>query len=185
MTRLASWLCLAVLLLPGRPASASPCADTVRTTLGAFAGHWRVQAFFRTSTGAWDTTRAESSIAPDLGGCVMREDYRGTRYGEPYSYLALWGANGWPEARIQRCFVHAGHGILGVSAGSFTGDTLVLEQRFTLRGIPVIEQSLFSRPTARGFTQRSRRSNDGGTTWIETQGATFRPAPAPARLRTP
>jgi hypothetical protein len=154
-------------------APAFSCADTVDAALRAYHGTWRVTALFRTGPGAWDTTEATSSFTPDLGGCVLRQDYRGRRYGEAYDYLALWGANGNPAARIQRFFTHSLHGIFDISAGSFVGDTLVLESRLTVQGRPLIQQQRITRPLACGFTQTDRRSTDGGATWTETLRATY------------
>jgi hypothetical protein len=104
----------------------------------------------------------------------MRQDYQGTRYGEPYAYLALWGANGLPEGRIQRFFTHSLHGIFDLAAGMFHRDTLVLESRLVVQGRPLIQQVRVTRPVANVFTQSDRRSTDGGATWTETLQATYR-----------
>ncbi|MEZ4584873.1 MAG: hypothetical protein R2909_00525 [Gemmatimonadales bacterium] len=172
-------LLLAVGLLPGRSAAAQTvdaCADSVASALGALRGEWEVEAHFRDGPDRWDSTRAVSSIRPDLQGCLLREDYRGTRYGEPYAFLALWGANGLPDGRIQRFFSHSRHGILGLASGDFRGDTLVLEERLTLRGRPLIQQVLVTRLTAEGFRQVNRRSTDEGRSWTETLRAVYRRA---------
>jgi len=150
------------------------CADTVEAALGAFRGSWHVRALFRTGPGTWDTTAASSTFIPDLVGCVLRQEYRGRRYGEPYTYLALWGANGFPERRIQRFFAHSLHGIFDVSAGMFHGDTLELESRLTVQGQALIQQTRITRPRAGEFSQTDRRSTDGGSTWTETLRATYR-----------
>lgn len=150
------------------------CADTVLRVLGPFQGEWQVRALFRTGAGTWDTTQAVSSITPDLNGCVLREHYRGTRYGEPYEYLALWGANGGPAGPVQRFFTHSLHGIFGLAAGAYQGDTLVLEERLMVRGQPLIQQKRYSRPSASEFTELDRRSTDGGATWTVTLQAMFR-----------
>jgi hypothetical protein len=153
------------------------CADTVEAALGAYRGSWHVQALFRAGDGIWDTTQATTTFTPDLRGCVLRQDYRGRRYGEAYEYLALWGANGLPEARIQRFFAHSLHGIFDLAAGGFRGDTLILESRLTLHGRPLLQQVRLTRPGAGAFTQTDRRSTDGGTSWTETLRATYHRAP--------
>lgn len=149
------------------------CADTVQQALGGFAGSWKVEAIFRAGEG-WDSTNATSRFTPDLNGCLLREDYRGTRYGEPYQFLALWGANGMPDGRIQRFFSHSQHGILGVASGGFQGDTLILDDNIRLNGNPVLQQYRFTRPDSRMFSQVNRRSTDGGASWIVTLRATYR-----------
>jgi hypothetical protein len=157
-------------------AGSSPfsCADTVEAALGAFRGSWHVRALFRTGPGTWDTTEATSTFAPDLAGCVLRQDYRGRRYGEAYAYLAIWGANGSPEGRVQRFFTHSLHGLCDISAGMFHGDTLQLESRLTVQGRPLIEQTRITRPIDGQFFQTDGRSTDGGATWTETLRATYR-----------
>jgi len=164
------------LALP-RPAAAQAadgCADSVTRALGGFRGEWNVEALFREGPERWDSTRAVSTIAPDLQGCLLREDYQGTRYGGPYEFLALWGANGLPEGRIQRFFSHSRHGIFGLASGDFRGDTLVLEERLMLGGRPLIQQLLITRPTREGFHQVNRRSTDEGATWTVTLRAVYR-----------
>jgi len=163
---------------PGATQTTAPfsCADTVRAALGAWLGDWEVRALFRTGPGTWDSTVARASFTPELGGCVLREDYQGTRYGEPYRYLALWGANGFAGARIERFFVHSLHGILGLAHGSFVGDSLWLEERFVVGGRPLLEQDRYVRPRDGRFTQLSRRSVDGGASWTVTLQASFQRA---------
>jgi hypothetical protein len=104
----------------------------------------------------------------------LREDYQGTRYGEPYDFLALWGANGQPENRIQRFFSHSLHGIFGLASGGFKGDTLVLNESITVNNQPLLLQYRFTRPVDGGFSQLNRRSTDGGANWIVTLRATYR-----------
>jgi hypothetical protein len=159
---------------PTKAQAAFSCADTVEASLGAYRGSWRVVALFRSGTGVWDTTQATATFSPELAGCILRQDYRGRRYRVPYQYLALWGANGFPEARIQRFFAHSLHGIFDVAAGGFHGDTLLLESRLTVQDHPVIQQVRLTRPVAGAFTQTDRRSTDGGATWTETLRATYR-----------
>jgi len=171
-------LSLTALCLAGPRSSvaqaAFSCADTVEAALGAYRGTWQVVALFRTGSGTWDTTQATATFSPDLTGCVLRQDYRGRRYGEPYQYLALWGANGFPEARIQRFFAHSLHGIFDLAAGGFRGDTLLLESRLTVQGRPLVQQVRLTKPVAGTFTQTDRRSTDGGATWTETLRAAYR-----------
>jgi hypothetical protein len=167
---------LLALLIAPFPAQAqrSSCADSVARAIGAFRGEWQVRAVFRISATAQDTTEARAVLTPELGGCVLREDYRGRRYGEPYEFLALWGANGGADAPIQRFFVHSQHGIFGVASGAFRADTLVLREQNTVAGSPVLQEKLFSRPASGQFVQVDRRSTDGGATWTVTLRAEYR-----------
>lgn len=75
--------------------------------------------------------------------------------------------------RIQRFFAHSLHGISGLAAGGFQGDTLVLDDNIILQGHPLLQQYRFTRPSEGQFTQLNRRSIDNGATWVVTLRATF------------
>jgi len=146
-----TFLCCTVALVSSTPwspigvqgaAPAFSCADSVRLKLGPLVGRWEVQAIFRQGPTAWDSTSAIVTIAPDLNGCVLREHFIGRRWGNPYEYLALWGVNGDAARPIQRTFVHSQHGYLGLSAGSFHGDTLVLHERTDIGPMTVLEEAM-------------------------------------------
>ena len=149
------------------------CSDTVSAALGSFTGTWQVRALFRSGPGTWDSTVATSRFSPELGGCVLRQEYWGTRYGEAYHFLAMWGANGPPGGRIQRFFAHSLHGIFTLAAGAWRADTLVLEDRELLDGRSLIQQSRITRPSGGRFIQVDRRSTDEGGTWTETFRASY------------
>lgn len=166
-------LALAVLVVPRLAGQSFACADTTRSALGAFAGEWTVEASFRVDSGRYENTSAHSSIVPELGGCVLAEHFRGRRYGSPYDFLAVWGANGG-SPRIQRTFVHSQHGLLNTWAGDFQGDSLILGDSVTVRGQMVYERHVFSRPSADRFAFESRRSTNRGRTWTITWRAAYR-----------
>jgi len=169
-------LFLFLLLLPSQSFSQSvpfSCADTVHRYLGSFIGTWEVRSLFRSGPEAWDSTRGTVVIAPDLDGCLLREEYVGRRYGKPYHYIALWGANGM-DGRIQRTFAHSQHGYLGIRSGDFVADTLVLQGSTMVRGTEIIEQDRITRPVDERFERLTRRSSDGGKTWRVTSIVRFR-----------
>jgi hypothetical protein len=147
------------------------CADTTSRALGFLPGEYSARAAFRAGPTAWDSTTATVTITRDLDGCVLREHFRGTRYGAPYEYLALWSANGGATMPIQRFFVHSQHGILVLSAGRRTGDTLVVGDSVILRGRWVFQEvALWPEGTAATVLRsESRRSEDGRATWFITQ----------------
>ena len=172
----------AALLLAGRPAGAQAtpaapvappfsCADTTRRQLGFLVGEYDAHAVFRAGPTAWDSSGARITITPDLGGCVLREHFRGMRYGAPYEYLALWSANGGAATPLQRTFVHSQHGILGLAAGRTVGDSLVLEDSVFVRERWVYQRLVLWREAGAGRVLRSegRRSEDGRASWILTQ----------------
>ena len=162
------------LWLPARgeaQAASFSCADTTSRSLGFLVGEYGASATFRAGAAAWDSTRATVSITRELGGCVLREHFRGTRYGAPYEYLALWSANGGAAAPLQRAFVHSQHGLLGVSAGRIVGDSLVLEDSAFVRGRWIHQQVVLWRADPAGTMLRSenRRSEDARASWFPTQ----------------
>ena len=109
------------------------CADTTTNRLGFLVGEYEARAIFRAGPTSWDSTTAKVSITPDLNGCVIREQFRGTRYGSPYEYLAYWSAHGGPATPIQRSFVHSQHGLLSVSSGRVVADSIFLEDSAFVR----------------------------------------------------
>jgi hypothetical protein len=147
------------------------CADTTTRALGFLVGEYTASAAFRAGPSAWDSTTATVSITRDLDGCVLREHFRGTRYGAPYEYLALWSANGGATTPVQRFFVHSQHGILVLSGGRRTSDTLVVGDSVFLRGRWVFQDVALWREGTDGSVLRSesRRSEDGRATWFLTQ----------------
>jgi len=147
------------------------CADTTTRVLGFLVGDYTARAAFRAGPSTWDSTTATVTVSRDLVGCVLREHFRGTRYGAPYEYLALWSANGGASAPVQRFFVHSQHGILVVSAGTRRGDTLVVGDSVFLRGRWIYQDVALWREGADGrvLLSESRRSEDGRATWFLTQ----------------
>ena len=161
--------------LPAQSAAARSipysCADTTSRVLGFLAGEYTARATFRAGPTAWDTTSATVTITRDLDGCVLREHFRGTRYGARYEYVALWSANGGAATPVQRFFVHSQHGILVLSAGRRSGDSLVVGDSVFLRGRWVHQETAVWRAGADGavLLSESRRSEDGRASWFATQ----------------
>jgi hypothetical protein len=181
---LSTIVCLPILLSSISPAQQTPagspppfsCADTTRRYLGSFVGDYDVSAVFRRGQEGWDSTGARASFSYELGGCAVREHFEGTRYGQPYAYVAIWGANGDSAQKIQRTFLHSQHGILSLSDGGWAStDTLVLLDSAFVRGRWIQQRVVISRPAADGFVLEGRRSEDGGRTWFVTQRSRYVP----------
>ena len=147
------------------------CADTTTRVLGFLVGDYTVSATFRAGPSAWDSTSATVTITRELDGCVLREHFRGTRYGAPYEYLAIWSANGGASTPVERFFVHSQHGILGLSSGRRSGDSLVVGDSVFVRGRWVYQEVVLWREGGAGTVLRSesRRSEDGRASWFATQ----------------
>ena len=147
------------------------CADTTNRVLGFLVGEYTARATFRAGPTAWDSSAATVTVTRDLDGCVLREHFRGTRYGAPYEYLALWSANGGAATPVQRFFVHSQHGILVLSAGRRSGDSLVVGDSVFLRGRWIYQDVVLWREDPGGtvLLSESRRSEDGRASWFATQ----------------
>jgi hypothetical protein len=151
------------------------CVAATTRDLAMFVGEYDVRAAFRAGPTAWDSSAARSTFRAELGGCLVRENFAGLRYGEPYAYTALWGTSGTAPHTIQRVFVHSQHGLLVLSAGAWnaTGDSLVVDDSSFVRGAWVRERSVLSRPGPDGFTAVNWRSEDGGKSWFPTFRARY------------
>ncbi len=163
---------VALAAVVSRPARAQEaCVDSVERALGALAGIWDVRAVFRSGS-AWDTSAAEARFERDLGGCVLRETLVGTRWGRSFHVLSLWGAAGL-DAPLQRSTVHSQHGLITVSAGSRTADGVVLVDSQVVRGRLVRFEHRFEPFASDSMRFTSRRSTDGGATWVVTWYADY------------
>lgn len=185
------WLLAAPSLTAQAPATtpAFSCADTTGRMLGFLVGEYDAMAVFRAGPVAWDSSAARVSITRELGGCVLREHFRGMRYGAPYEYLATWSAHGGSAGPIQRTFVHSQHGLLGLSAGRAVGDSLVLEDSAFVRQRWVHQRLVLWRDAGPAGHLRSegRRSEDGRRSWFLTQRTRYvrRAGEAPEQGRAP
>ena len=149
------------------------CSGTVAAQFGGYLGRWRVESQFRGANGQWEGSTAVATMTAELSGCLLREEYSGSRFGEPYAYVALWGANGLAPTEYQRTFAHSQHGLLTLRQGRFVGDTLVLRSTTRVRGTDVMEEDRITRPTSSTFVLTNRRSTDGGASWTMTRRSEY------------
>ena len=151
------------------------CRDATSRMIGFMMGEYSVRAVFRAGAAAWDSSIAVVTITPDLGGCVLREHFRGTRYGAPYESVALWGVHGDSVSPVQRTFVHSQHGLLSISQGQIVADTVILEDSAFVRGKWIYQRTLVWRDQNRELRNEGRRSEDMRATWFVTQRFHFKP----------
>lgn len=153
------------------------CVDATHRLLGAFIGEFDVRAVYGPGADARDTSDADARFTWALGGCLVRERFRGRRSGEPYEYEALWGTSGSSTHPIQRVFAHSQHGLLGLSEGGWNAaaDTLTIGDSAFVRDRWIYERYVVSRPGPTGFVTSGLRSDDGGRSWFETSRARFAP----------
>ncbi len=169
-------LLFTALLADPTPAPPAACAAHDTAFLRSLVGEWDVETEFRSGED-WERAAGKASIRPELSGCVLVQRYAGTRYGKPYEFLAILGANGM-GAPIQEVFAHSQHGILSLMSGKIAGGELVVEDRPTIEGRVVVLQHLYLDVGPAGFRCEHRRSTDGGATWRPTQRSKYRRAPA-------
>jgi len=165
---------------PAPPVTHASCVENTHRLLGAFTGDYRVEAAMRLGTGAWDSIVAVAHFRQELDGCLMEERFEGTRDGEPYITLSLWGTSGAPDHPIQRTMAHSQHGLLGLSEGSWNaaGDTLTLGDSALVRGTWIQQRYVLTRPRNGTFTAVARRSEDHGKTWTVTLRSRYERAQA-------
>ena len=164
------------LFATGAAPAPSECAAKDVAFLASLAGDWQVDAEFRAGE-SWESAPGRASFAPDLGGCVLLERFEGTRFGKPWAFLAILGANGGgedPAKPIQEVFVHSQHGILSLSAGRIEGGELVVEDAPTVGGQVVLIRHVYFDVSPGGFRYESRRSTDRGASWTVTMKARYR-----------
>jgi hypothetical protein len=165
-------LVLAITCSHGTAQDAPACADSVARALTPLVGTWDVRTVFRNGE-RWDTTAAVARIEPDFQGCLLRELLVGSRYGQPFRVLNLWGAVGM-HGPIQRSFVHSQHGLLTVYSGQRTPEGLVLADSQIVDGELVLFQHRFEPFGGDSMRFSSRRSVDHGGSWILTWFADYR-----------
>lgn len=172
MTRL-GLMALVLLVRPGAVHAQAVCANDIAGRLGFLVGSWRVESAFRTPEATWDSTTGAARIRPDLSGCLLREEYEGQRFGEPYSQVALWSVSGFEPTPYQRVFAHSQHGLLVLRQGRFHGDTLVLRSETVVSDRRITEEDRITRSSDSAFEFINRRSIDDGVTWTITRRALY------------
>ncbi|HKW09722.1 MAG TPA: hypothetical protein VJO33_05035, partial [Gemmatimonadaceae bacterium] len=143
--------------------AAAACPVQPANTLPELIGSWHVLMIGGLDRPRPDSTRAESTIAPELAGCLLRERVQAVGY----EALVLWGANG-ADGATQRVFVHSQHGRFGIYQGRRVGSELSLRQQ-SLSSQPdsvVVENNLTIRDRDH-ISITSRLSSDRGRTWTD------------------
>jgi len=154
-----------ILALVAALATGRTCPIAATAALPELAGSWDMVLVNRLDGPQPDTTRATSTIAADLQGCLLNERVTAVAGNPPYEALVVWGVNG-ADSTIQRVFAHSQHGRLGVYQGRRRGSEIALRQN----AIPpqfnnsAVENIVVIRDRDH-FTITSRLSNDRGLTW--------------------
>jgi len=142
--------------------ASAACPVQPANTLPELVGSWHVLMIGGLDRPKSDSMHAESTIAVELDGCLLREQLLAPGYGA----LVLWGANGG-DGTTQRVFVHSQHGRFGIYQGRRVGAELLLRQQ-NLSSQPdsiIVENDVAIRDRDH-FAIASRLSNDRGRSWI-------------------
>ncbi len=145
----------------------NPCYHKEFEALRFLAGNWDVQSSTRAGDGKWEKTKAASQIVPELSGCLLKEQFSGSRGGRPFNILALIAYNGTSK-KMQRAWSDSEHGLLILYDGDKTGDTMTLSTAIDLDGKKVLLRIAYTEIKNDSFRMEAGRSHDEGKTWITT-----------------
>jgi hypothetical protein len=111
---------------------------------------------------------ARNQVEAILGGCVVREDYRGTSGAEGQSF-SIYDASRkvWHQTWVTN------RGVLLVIEGSFQNGEMVLSGTDPARGGQIVRG--IWKPVEGGVQETAALSADGGKTWKAWFDITFRP----------
>ena len=79
-------------------------------------GDWQIDSNFRFGDGRWEQTKADSVIAPIMGGMMLEEHYQGTQDGHAFEARALYGRS-VVNQKLQRAWIDAEHGGIALYEG--------------------------------------------------------------------
>jgi hypothetical protein len=145
----------------------NPCYHQEFEALRFLEGNWDVESNTRSGDGKWEKTRAASQIASELSGCLLKEQFSGSRSGRPFNVLALTAYNGTSK-KMQRAWADSDHGLLILYDGNRTGDQMTLTTAIDLDGKKVLLRIAYTEIKNDSFKIESGRSHDEGKTWITT-----------------
>jgi hypothetical protein len=156
---------LPLLLALAIPVPGRTCPIEAAVALPELVGTWKVLQIHGLDRPRPDSVQARATFAPDLQGCLLREELRAESGNPPYEGVMLWGVNG-PDNSIQRVFAHSQHGRFGVYEGRRDGSTIVLRQLPApgQASTDVVENEVRIADSDR-FAITSRLSTDSGRTW--------------------
>ena len=154
---------LAATLVFAISAIARACPIAATDVLPELPGRWQVTMLGGLDRTRPDTMRAESTIASDLGNCLLREQLHASTAG--YEALVVWGTNG-ADSAIQRVFAHSQHGRFGVYQGRRRGASASLRQE-NLSSQPdsIVVDTYLLVADHDHFSITSKLSSDRGRSW--------------------
>ncbi|HEV7643203.1 MAG TPA: DUF1579 family protein [Pyrinomonadaceae bacterium] len=145
----------------------APCYHQEFEALRFLEGNWEVESNTKSGDGKWEKTKAVSQIGPELSGCLLKEQFSGSRSGRPFNILALIAYNGTSK-KMQRAWSDSEHGLLILYDGEKTGDQMILTTAIDLDGKKVLLRIAYTEIKNDSFKVESGRSHDEGKTWITT-----------------
>jgi hypothetical protein len=145
----------------------APCYHKEFESLRFLEGKWDVESNMRAGDGKWEKTKASSQIGPELTGCLLKEQFSGSRNGRPFNIFALIAFNA-TSGKMQRAWSDSEHGLLILYDGDKTGDTMTLNTVIDLDDKKILLRIAYTEITKDSFKVESGRSHDEGKTWITT-----------------
>ena len=149
--------------------NAGGCDSAEGQKLKFLTGEWRVKSRFRLSKEPeqWEETQARSTITSRFEGCLLTEQFEGSRQGHPFKASGMY-AYDRNSQKYQWVGVDSEHGVLTLYAGGFNESALVLDSKVEISGRTVLLRRVWTPRAAGGFEVRSQRSTDAGRTWDTT-----------------
>ena len=151
------------------------CASTEAQKLNFLLGEWKVSSRFRLSKQPeqWEETQASSKITFLFEGCLLVEQFEGTRQRHPFKATASY-AYDRNAKKYQWVGADSEHGVLTLYTGSLNGNDLMLESKVEISGQTVLLRRVWTQLASGGFSVQSQRSNDAGRTWDTAWHLTYR-----------
>lgn len=168
-------LVAAVLSHPLAAQEAAPCAQPILSTLRFLEGSWSIQSRARLSANPtdWESGAATATIESVMRDCAFIERYAGTRRGQPFETIHIFGAME-SGAGLRLVLADSEHGPLFVFDGGPEADGVVFYSEVTTPQGKVRLRLRFGDIGADSFVTESQRSLDGGKTWDTTGHAEYR-----------
>lgn len=154
------------------------------TSFDFLEGSWSVTSRYREGGGAFVETTGQATVGTDIAGRAIKEQWVGTRGGDPAEMRALVV----PSDRPGRWVVARGDGAAGtfdVLEGLFVDSRIVLLSRPGTRPDGGMTRETYEEITDTAFTWRAERSDDGGSTWTEYWVLRYAATGAPGPLTGP
>jgi len=164
-----------ILILSGSVHAQQPsCYHKELDDWAFLAGDWTVRTKTRLSAnGPWEESVANAQIKRDMNGCLLAENFAGTRQGKAFLSRSLFAWNDNTK-KLQQVFSDSEHGPLIFYEGVKSGPEILVDLDWKRPDGQIIRlRRAYFDLTKDSFKSESRRSLDGGKTWDTTGKADY------------